>query len=366
MPIVYINGKFCAQPMTGVQRYAYNLVLALDALPLAEPRCVLLCPPGAAQPALRSVEVRAVGPSGLPLHLWEQLVLPWAARRGLLLNLAGSAPLFASRQWCTFHDAAVFDHPASYTRAFVAWYRLHFRWLARHAERLLTVSAHSRARLALQLGMAPTAIGIVPNGGDHFAVVEADTRVLSTLGLTDRCFVLAVGSDNPTKNLAALVRAWQELQADPSLRLVIVGDSDPAVFAAAAGTACAAVKVAGVLRAGRVGDGELKALYGAALGLVFPSLDEGFGLPPLEALSLGCPVAAARVGAVPEVCGDAVLYFDPHSVPAITAALRELIADAGLRQRLAASGRKRAADWTWQQSALSLTRLLTPCAGRPA
>ena len=108
------------------------------------------------------------------------------------------------------------------------------------------------------------------------------------------------------------------------------------------------------------GDAALKALYGHALGLVFPSLDEGFGLPPLEAMSLGCPVAAARAGAIPEVCGDAVLYFDPTSVPAIAAALQQLIANPELRQRLSAVGLQHAAAWTWASSAQTLSSLLWP------
>ena len=356
MSTIFINGKFIAQRMTGVQRYAGQIVQALDALSAeaGAARMVLLCPPSGRPPLLRRIEVLIVGAAGLPLHVWEQLVLPWAARSGLLLSLAGSAPLWAARQWCTFHDAAVFDHPASYTWLFRAWYQPHFRWLARRAERLLTVSAHSRGRLAQRLHVAPGHMAIVPNGGDHFDAVQADGSVLKRLGLAKEGFLMAVGSRNPTKNIAVLMRAWAALPDRGDLQLVLVGGDDAAVFAATGHTAAAAQ----VVHAGGVNDAQLKALYQHALALVFPSLDEGFGLPPLEALGLGCPVAAAQIGAMPEVCGDAVLYFDPHSAEAILAAMIRLKDDKVLRQRLREAGPRRAAQWGWRQAAIKLQGLL--------
>ena len=163
MRTFYINGKFTAQRTTGVQRVATRLVQALDAqLPAGANHWVLLCPPGTEALPLARVEVRHVGTAGLPLHLWEQIVLPLAARGGWLLNLAGAAPYFARRQVCLLHDAAVFDHPEAYACAFVAWYRLLFRRLAGSAAKLLTVSAFSRARLALCLTSTPRAWPLCP------------------------------------------------------------------------------------------------------------------------------------------------------------------------------------------------------------
>jgi glycosyltransferase involved in cell wall biosynthesis len=149
------------------------------------------------------------------------------------------------------------------------------------------------------------------------------------------------------------------------VRLVIVGGADPRVFAAqaAAGGASDTGAAAPVVRAGRVDDAALKALYLGAQGLVFPSLDEGFGLPPLEAMALGCPVVAARAGAVPEVCGDAALYFDPRDPQDMAAALRRLLDDAPLRATLAEAGRQRAASWTWSLAAHRLAALLSRAEG---
>ncbi len=347
---VFINGKFTAQRTTGVQRFAGELVRALDEQVPAGQRWELLLPPGGQAPALQRIGTRRVAGMGSSLHLWEQAALPWAARGGLLLNLAGSAPLFAQRQWCTFHDAAVFDHPDVFTPMFRRWYRLAFRRLARRAERILTVSAHSRRRLAARLGLAEAAIGIVPNGGEHLRRLAADAAAPVRLGLQGCRWFLAVGSESRLKNWPALLAAWAALARPADLRLVLVGGSNGAVFASAHGAAPAP----DVVHAGAVDDAGLKALMQGALALVMPSLDEGFGLPPLEAMAIGCPVAVADAGALPEVCGEAALRFDPRQPAAITAALQRLLDEPALRGQLADAGRERAAVFTWEHAAQQL------------
>jgi glycosyltransferase involved in cell wall biosynthesis len=343
----YLNGKFTVQRTTGVQRVAGQLVRALDEC--VKGRWVLLCPAGASPPALRRIEARCVGPAGLPPTLWEQCVLPWAARDGVLLNLAGAAPAFAMRQVCMLHDAAVFDHPEAYTRRFTLWYRWLFRRVARKALALLTVSDFSRQRLALHLGIPASRFAVVPNGADHLLGTAPDDDVLDRHGLRGQRFLLAVGSDNPTKNHGALLRAFAQLRDLPGLRLVIVGGRRADVFAVRSGQ-----DPPGVVRAGELGDASLKALYSNALALVFPSVYEGFGLPPLEAMVCGCPVAAARAASLPEVCGDAALYFDPTRVDDIATAMRRLCHEADLRDRLRAAGTRRVGAYTWSASAAAL------------
>jgi len=165
MAVTYLNGKFTAQRTTGVQRVAACLVNALDAqLGAAGGRWVLLCPIGAAVPHLERIEVRHIGLARMPLHVWEQAVLPAAARGGLLVNLAGSAPFFAQRQVAMLHERGRARSPEAYTRAFVWWYRCLFRRLARRALGLLTVSAFSRERLATWLAVDPAASPSSPTG----------------------------------------------------------------------------------------------------------------------------------------------------------------------------------------------------------
>jgi len=351
-PQIYVNGKFAAQRTTGVQRVSSQLLLALDAQ-VPPGRWTLLCPPAAQPPALQHIRVRRVGLAGLPLHLWEQGVLPWAARGGCLLNLAGAAPAFARRQVVTLHDAAVFDHPTAYTPAFVAWYRWLFRRLARRALGVFTVSDFSRGRLVAALGVAPARLSLLGLGADHLQGVAPDLSLLDRHGLRRAPFLLAVASANPTKNLAALVAAFGGLPPGTQ-RLVIAGGGNAQVFAGAA-----APDPPGVLRIGPVNDAELVALYGQAMALVFPSVYEGFGLPPLEAMACGCPVAAAQAASIPEACGDAALYFDPLDTAAITSALQALLADepsggGALRERLRQAGLARAARYRWADAAAGL------------
>ena len=230
---VYVNGRFTAQLLSGVQRVAWQLLAALDEqVPGTGRRWELLCPPGARLPRYRHIRVRTVGPAGLNLHAWEQFVLPWAARDGLLLSLIGSAPWFGGPLACLIHDAAVFDFPQAYTPRFAAWYRLLFGRIGRRSSRLLTVSEFSRERLAHHLRLSAGAIAVVRNGADHLLPVQPKPDLLTRLGLSGRPFFLAVASANPAKNLARLEAAFLQVAARwPQVRLVIAGGGNPRVYA---------------------------------------------------------------------------------------------------------------------------------------
>lgn len=360
---VFVNGKYLAQRTTGVQRVAASLVQALDALPAtAAAPWVLLHPRGVPVPALRRLRAVAVGWRGMPLHLWEQLALPWAARSGLLVNLAGSAPGLSKRQVCQVHDAAVYDIPVAYTRCFTAWYKPLFHWLAWRKVQFLTVSEYSRQRLVHHLRIDDSRITVLFNGCDHLDAVPADERVLQRLGLVDTPFLLAVASRSPAKNLPRLMQAFARLPADRGCRLVLVGGGNDTVFRPAGEAASTSQR--GVVHAGTVDDAALKALYRHATALVVPSLYEGFGLPVVEAMRLGCPVLAAEAAALPEVCAGAALAFDPLSVEAIADAMARVLADASLRQRLRQAGLARTAGLSWQRAAGQLQQFVEQ-AGRP-
>jgi glycosyltransferase involved in cell wall biosynthesis len=341
-----INGRFLTQSTTGVQRFAAEVTqgLARAGAPIR-----LLAPPGAPD-RLGEIPVEHVGTrTG---QMWEQLDLPRAAGRDMLLNLGNTAPLnCGGPRLLVIHDAGVFDTPESYSFAFRAWYRTLHLALPRLGNRLVTVSEFSRTRLAARLRLDPARIAVMPEGGEHVLRIPADEGVLAKHGLAPRRYALAVGTRAAHKNLGALREAAAMLAAR-GMVLAVAGAVQAGVFSGAADT-----EGAGVALLGRVTDAELRALYETALGLVFPSRYEGFGIPPLEAMWCGCPVLASRAGAVPEVCGDAALWFDAEGPATPAAALARLLDEPGLADHLREAGLARARLYSWDAAARRLLEL---------
>lgn len=342
-PIVFINGRFLTQPLSGVQRYGRELVRALDRRAGAGSRYVLLTPEGAdaSSLALRSIPVRAAPGGGG--HLWEQTALSWAARRGRLLSPGGSGPILHPRHHVVIHDAAVFRRPEHFHPAYAAFHRALGRSLARRAA-LATVSRFSRQELAEVLGRPASTIAVMPNGADHLGRAAPDSGVLAAFDLVDRPYVVALGNLAPNKNLDIMRRALGRL-SDPDLRLVLIGGQVGAVFGAAAETSDPRL-----VFAGRRSDAEVAALLRHARALVFASLYEGFGIPPLEAFAQDCPVIASDIPAVREVCGDAPDYFEPHDDATLANHLAALLRSPAAADRLA-RGRARLTLYSWDETA---------------
>jgi glycosyltransferase involved in cell wall biosynthesis len=344
-----LNGRFLSQQVTGVQRHARELVRALDSLLRQEPEAghdlevsLLVPPDGELDLQLGRIEIRRVG--RLRGQLWEQLELPHHAQGHLLLNLANTAPASVPGQLVTIHDASVFAVPEAYSRGFRRWYRLMLPHLARRARRVLTDSEFSRAELARWLGVPGEKIRVVPCGHEHILAQPADPGVLSRHRLGARPYVLAVSSLSRHKNLEAVFAAMRLLSPDGS-DYVLAGAANPRVF----GTSDGAPRQ--MVHLGYVADPELRALYEHAACLVYPSRYEGFGLPPLEAMACGCPVIAANTSALPEVCGDAALYVDPEDPHQLAAAIRRVLSEEGLGEKLRRRGLERAKHWTWTRTA---------------
>lgn len=358
--IVFINGRFLTQPLSGVQRYAEEIVRALDGLAgegALRDRYVVLTPDGARNLGLRHIEVRRHG--NRHGHVWDQVDFALAARKGVALCLAMTGPVALRRQVVVIHDAAVQRHPEHFSKAYVAAHGLLDRLLARRAV-VATVSEFSRRELAEVLPVAARDIVVAPNGAEHLSIAP-DADVVARLGLRPQGYFLTLGNLTRNKNLAVALRAMARL-APGSTKLVAVGRMDRGVF----GTAGLPEPSDDVLLPGRLDDAEVAGLMQGARALIFPSIYEGFGIPPLEAFANDCPVLASTAPAVREVCGPAADYFEPHDDATLAGLMRTLLDDDGtLRARRLAAGRDRVAAYSWRSSA---TILADACArlARPA
>jgi glycosyltransferase involved in cell wall biosynthesis len=341
---LFINGRFATQPMSGVQRYAGEMLRALDSLGRAGRLgpTELLSPPGARPAGLSHIEQRWVGAGGG--HRWEQWHFARASRSGVALSLAMSGPLLHPRQMVVLHDAAVHRYPGHFSRRYAIAHRLLDHGLARRA-RIATVSHFSRRELAAVLGLAEADILVAPNGADHArAIGRADA--IDRLGLGDASYFVMIGNLSPNKNVAMAVRALARIdRAD--VRLVVVGAAAGRFFVSPREQP----RDPRLILAGRLDDDAVAALLASACALLFPSRYEGFGLPPLEAMAAGCPVLASDCAAAREVCGGAADHFAVDDDAGLARQMVRALDDAQWRAERIAAGRKRALAYRWADSA---------------
>ena len=260
----------------------------------------------------------------------------------------------------TIHDLAFLRIP----RAFPRLQSLRLRWQvranARRAAAVITGSEHSKRDLVEAYGVAESRVHVIPLAADPMLDPVRDPTAVAAVrrkfGIAHR-YVLSVGRLNARKNLIGLLRAFERVApglAEPA-QLVIAGPRDfraDALDRAIASSTCAK----DVLRVGAVSPEDLPVLLSGATAFAYPSLFEGFGLPPLEAMACGVPEICSNTTSLPEVVGDAALTFDPSWTDDIAAALRRVLGDSVLRDGLIARGRARGAQFSWRTTAeLTLT-----------
>ena len=357
MPHYVLDARTATPHFPGIGRYVTNLARALGPLLIPTERLTILC--DAQHPLTLSpdtqVNLRKVNSS--PFSLQQQ----WQIRH-LLHDI--QADLYHSAYYLmpylpsvptllTIYDMIPILLPQySSIRA-----RVFFRWMMNlalyTAHHTLAISAATRQDFIKHFRIAPGKISTIPLAADpdfQPQTPSALTKIRGKYTLPEK-YCLYLGSNKPHKNLVRLVQAWAHVkQADIPHHLVIAGAWIPQHPAA---KKCAQeLEIANSIQwLGRIAATDLPQLYAAADLFVFPSLYEGFGLPPLEALACGTPVACADVSALPEVVGDAALRFDPTSVTAIAEALKQLLGDAGLRSQLQQRSLQQAAKFSWERVA---------------
>ena len=350
-----INGKFLGANPTGVHRVAEQLVRQLGARG-NELRELFGETPGIVVP--RNVRHGPEIAFGIERggvfrgQLWEQLDLPRLARKDLLLNLCNLGPMASTAAITMIHDAQVFITPESYSWAFANWYRCVLPTIGRRHLRILAVSQFSADQL-VRYGVAQAEqISVISNGVDHLLGHKPRAGIIDRLQLRRRGFVVALANVQTHKNIGLLLKAF----ADPSLastKLVLVGAAGPKQF-----EALGHAIPKGVVFTGRIDDGELRALLEAALCLEFPPTPEGFGLPPLEGMPVGCPAVLAPCGALPEVGGEAAMYAAADDPRQWVEAIGRLASDRDLWERYSLAGRERSGLFSWDRAGEKLVEVI--------
>lgn len=345
--IIYINGRFLTQSITGVQRFAIQLLKSLDRIIVnneyvAEKLTVIVLVPQSVVTQTDFVNIKIEKVGKLSGHLWEQIELPFFARNGLLINLCNTAPLLHFNQIATIHDAAVFAVPDGYSKAFRIWYKIVYFISSRIAHNIITVSNFSKRELCKYLKISEEKIGVIIEGKEHIYEHIADNAVLEKNSIS-MPFILAVSSMNPNKNFKGIVESLKYL--DESFQVIIAGGTNPKVFGENLELS------ERVKHIGYVTDSELRALYEHASCFVYPSFYEGFGLPPIEAMALKCPVVVSNYGSLPEICDDAVLYCNPYDSKDIADKINQVMKDDVLRKALISKGESRADYYSWDIAA---------------
>jgi len=293
-------------------------------------------------------------------HLWEQLYLPSAVRGRLLWSPNNTGPLAIARQVCNIHDLIPLDHPEWFNRRFASWYEWLLPRLAKKVQHIIAISQFTKQRIVERLGVKPEKVTVIPNGvDDRFSprTPEEIQAVRRSLGIHAPAYILCVGSLEPRKNLRRLLEAWARVQPwlDADVELVVAGAKGSSrVF----DTVQIDPLPPRVQFTGYVSDEQLPCLYAGALALVYPSLYEGFGLPPLEAMACGTPVVTSDGTSLPEVAAEAAVLVNPEDVDSIAQGIRHVVSSSALREELRRLGLERASRTSWERTPQHTLQLL--------
>ena len=361
---IYINGRFLTQPMTGVERYAYNLCKAMARL--HQPFTVV-CPKAPIHQDYDVSDLTIVHYGIGNSHFWEQCVLPFffiGKKDYMVLSFTGLGSILIRDKVMTVHDLSFLKNPSWYSRTYYWYYRFMTPLAVKTSRHILTVSEFSKSEiLGFYSFLKAEKISVVYNAIDRQLFKPQPSAINpQTSDITPQTsvpFVLCVSSIDPRKNFVRLIEACQGLTG---AKLYIVGKYNR-VFSQTSAltpqTSDISPQPSNIQFLGRVSDDELVRLYNQAACFVFPSLYEGFGLPPLEAMACGCPVLVSDIPVEREVCGDAAQYFNPLDPQNILHTITQYLNDADvIKEKMRQKGFENITRFSWEKSAEILIQKL--------
>jgi len=341
--VIYINARWLLNTPSGVERYAYQITKALHEIGA---QIVLICPKhGLIHNAYNTDGLTIVRYGIGRSHFWEQLILPWfflTKNNYLLLSLMGLGSILIPHKGITIHDLSFLHDPSWFSRNYYIFYKYMMPLAIRTSKHIFTVSQFSKNEILhyypwiddQKITLAPCAV---------------DTSLFTPSNQPRERFVLAVSSIDPRKNFQRLIKALNNTQ----IHLKIVGNS---------GRVFSSIDLphsSNITFLGHVDDQHLLQLYHQASVFIFPSLYEGFGLPLLEAMAAGCPVVAADIPVMHEVCGNAAVYCNPTDETDMYRAILQVLTSSSAEQSaMIEDGYKNVKRFTWESSAENIYNAL--------
>lgn len=340
--MIIINGRFLLARQTGVQRFANEIIKEL----LKIRNDIVVVTPKTEQ----KFEYPTISFGNTKGHIWEQTELPlFLARKGnpVLLNLASTAPMFYRNQISTIHDITYVRYPESFNWKFKAAYKIIVPLMAASSRRILTVSNFSKQEITSYFKIPSNKIEVIYNAPGNIFV-----RPSKGISEPEEKYLLAVSSPNVHKNFSALVNAFKTSSASGFYKLMIVGKQESQVFKTSE-----THDDGNIIYTGDVSDEKLVQIYQSASGFLFPSLYEGFGIPPIEAQACGIPVLASHQASLPEILGDSALYVDAFNISDIARGIDELVKPE-ISKQLIELGSVNSQRFSWRESANKVSSIL--------
>ncbi|MCK9582129.1 MAG: glycosyltransferase family 4 protein [Endomicrobiales bacterium] len=367
MRIAY-NARFLsASNVTGVERVAYDLLLHLVKQDSKNEYIVFTAKKEylgsiAISPNVTCVECSLLRGNRFLKHVWEQFVLPLYVliyKCDVLFNPTNTAPIINFSKTILFLcDVSFMVNPKWFSKSFSICYRFIIPIISRRANAIITISQSSKNDIVKYCKVSEDKVKVVyPSLSGIFDANNdgQNDSVLANLHIR-KPFVLFTGSINPRKNLKNLITAFKKYKSkfnDMEHSLIVVG----AMNTNFAPEALTNDKNNNIVYVGYVDDNQLKSLYQESELFIYPSLYEGFGLPPLEAMCCGTPVIVSNTSSLPEVCGDAAIYVDPENTEQISDAINNILCNADMRKKMIMKGKERVLHFNWDDAAKNVIHI---------
>lgn len=301
---IIVNGRFLLHRITGVERYAREILAELDKITQPGELMIAIPPETEDVPEYKNITIKKVG--RFHNRLWEHISFPAYVRKrkAVSINLCNVAPLSAPGIVC-IHDVKIKACPQYFSRTFILWYNILFSNETTRSRKIITVSEFSKKEICKYYKVDPQKVSVIPDAWQHYERIEYDDKALETYGLKSNSYFFSMCSLEPNKNFKWIAEVARR---NSEYVFAVSGSINKAVFAEGLGFECPT----NMKLLGYVSDEEAKTLMRECKAFLFPTIYEGFGIPPLEALSAGAKsIVVSDTEVMHEIFGNSVSYIDP-------------------------------------------------------